>query len=307
MLQVLLQLSLRNLRIVNKTLSEWLYLRENTDARSRSIALTQSVASKLPSDKPVHILDLATGTGSNIRHLIKHLPTRQQWLVTDKDQQLLAELPTQTERWCQTQGYKFKRTKFGYVILGTHLECHIETQTLNLRNLDSTKLFHGYHLITASALLDLVSASWLRALINHCHAVGAAILFFSTYNGSVSCSPAEHEDEQILKLFNLHQQTDKGLGGRAEGSNATTCAINFFSETGYQVQHESSNWTLGTKDQEIQRQLITGWVKAVRDVAPETESMIKSWETRRLAHVDANRSKIIVGHDDIAALPTEKT
>ena len=40
---------------------------------------------------------------------------------------------------------------------------------------------------------------------------------------------------------------------------------------------------------------------------PETESMIKSWETRRLAHVDANRSKIIVGHDDVAALPTEKT
>tara|TARA_B100001123_G_scaffold450404_2_gene620900 strand:- start:2900 stop:3778 length:879 start_codon:yes stop_codon:yes gene_type:complete len=292
---------------VNKTLSEWLHLRENTDAQARSMSLTKSVASKLSSDQPVHILDLATGTGSNIRHLIEHLPTRQQWLVTDKDQQLLAELPTQTERWCQTQGYKFQRTKFGYVILGTHLECHIETQTLNLSNLDSAKLFHGHHLVTASALLDLVSASWLRTLINHCHAVGAAILFTITYNGSVSCSPAEHEDEQILKLFNLHQQTDKGLGGRAEGPNAITCAIDCFSEVGYQVQRESSNWTLGTKDQEIQRQLITGWGKAVKEIAPETTSMIKSWETRRLAHVDANRSKIIVGHDDIAALPTEKT
>ena len=160
--------------------------------------------------------------------------------------------------------------------------------------------------MTASALLDLVSASWLRTLINRCHIAGAAILFAITYNGSVSCSPAEHEDEQILKLFNLHQQTDKGLGGRAEGPNATTCAINYFSEVGYQVQRESSNWTLGTKDQAIQRQLITGWGKAVKEIAPETESMIKSWETRRLAHVDANRSKIIVGHDDVAALPTEK-
>ena len=291
---------------MDKTLSEWLYLRESTDARSRSIALTKSVASKLPSDKPVHILDLATGTGSNIRHLIERLPTRQQWLVTDKDQQLLAELPTQTERWCQTQGYKFERTNYGCLILGTHLECHIETQTLNLSNLDSATLFHGYHLVTASALLDLVSASWLRTLINRCYIAGAAILFAITYNGSVSCSPAEHEDEQILKLFNLHQQTDKGLGGRAEGPNATTCAINYFSEIGYQVQRESSNWTLGTKDQAIQRQLITGWGKAVKEIAPETESMIKSWETRRLAHVDANRSKIIVGHDDVAALPTEK-
>jgi hypothetical protein len=31
--------------------------------------------------------------------------------------------------------------------------------------------------------------------------------------------------------------------------------------------------------------------------------MIRSWKSRRLAHIDAGQSRIIVCHEDLAALP----
>jgi hypothetical protein len=38
-------------------------------------------------------------------------------------------------------------------------------------------------------------------------------------------------------------------------------------------------------------------------MAPDEAAMIRGWLARRLAHVDAGRSHVIVGHDDFAAWP----
>jgi hypothetical protein len=51
---------------------------------------------------------------------------------------------------------------------------------------------------------------------------------------------------------------------------------------------------------DLQRQLIKGWATAARK-SVGLEAVIDGWLTRRLAHVDAGRSRITVGHDDIAA------
>ena len=96
----------------------------------------------------------------------------------------------------------------------------VETRQMNLERLDP-HIFEGRNLVTASALLDLVSESWLRVLAARCHAAGAAALFSITYNGPSSCDPAEPEDEMVRELMNLHQRTDKGLGGPAAGPEAS--------------------------------------------------------------------------------------
>jgi hypothetical protein len=229
----------------------------------------------------LRILDLGSGTGSNVRYLSSRLPVPQHWLVVDRDSDLLAEAPERSAT------------------------CHIETLCRNLGVLDEPDLFSGRHLVTASALLDLVSATWLRALAARCRASGAAALFALTYNGQSSCVPAEPEDDTIRSLMNRHQKTDKGFGAAA-GPDATDEAARSFAAVGYQVRRETTDWVLPPEARALHQRLIEGWAEAAAEIAPERSAMIRGWLARRLAHVEAGRSQLVVGHEDLAAwLPAQ--
>ena len=284
-------------------LSHWLRLREPADHAARSEALTRSIAGALPSGKPLSVLDLGTGTGSNVRYLAERLPGRQRWLAVDRSAALLAELPGRISSWGAARGYETRTEPGRCIIRGVHFECDVETRQMDLGTLDDREIFAGRDIVTASALLDLVSEPWLRALAAHCRAEGVAALFAITYNGRFSCTPVEAEDNDVRDLMNRHQKRDKGWGGRAAGPDADACAERCFAEAGYQVRREPSDWTLGPAEGDVQRLLIDGWAEAATEMAPDRAATIASWRARRLAHVAAGRSRIVVGHGDLAAWP----
>jgi hypothetical protein len=287
---------------MDDALAEWLALREPADTTARSESLTRVVADAIGAHDPVYALDLATGAGSNIRYLMNRLPGRRQhWLAIDRSSMLLAQLPIRMSQWGAARGFEVARNAAGCVMRSERLECQIETRQLDLGALDAAQVFTQHHLVTASALLDLVSEEWLLSLAALCRATGAAALFTITYNGRSSCLPTEPEDALILELFNRHQRTDKGLGGVAAGPAATGCAVRAFAAAGYHVQSEPSDWTLGSGEAQLQRQLIDGWAEAAAELEPDAASTIASWRMRRLRHVDAGRSRVVVGHDDVAA------
>ncbi|MEP7307518.1 MAG: class I SAM-dependent methyltransferase [Acidobacteriota bacterium] len=264
---------------------DWLALREPADTNARSRRLTSLVSGALPSGV-VHALDLGTGTGANVRYLAERLPGRQDWLLVDADPRLIAEAR--------------RRSSFGIARV-VDLVAEVDSPDLGI--------FSGRDLVTASALLDLVSARWLRGLAGKCRQVGAAVLFSLTYDGEIRCTPEEPEDEVIRDLVNRHQQTDKGFGP-ALGPTASGAAERCFAGLGYRVESEPSPWVLAPETREdvagraiaeLQRQLIDGWAEAASEMAPERLASIDSWRARRLAHVDANRSGLTVGHSDMAA------
>lgn len=266
-------------------LSRWLALRESADAAARSVDLTQTVIEHLPRDRPLRILDLGSGTGSNVRYLARYLPQDQEWLLVDADGALLDEARTRISSWADRRGVTLR----------------LETQQMNLGALDRLEIFEGRDLVTASALLDLVSAAWLDALAKQCRAAGAIVLFSLTYNGRSHCEPPEPEDEAIRVLMNRHQTAnDKGFG-RAAGPDAVDSAERAFAAAGYRVQRAASDWTLPPDARELQRELITGWADAARDVVPEQTPMIRDWLELRLEHVAAGQSRVVVGHSDLAA------
>jgi len=266
------------------SLAEWLRLREAADWEARSPRLVQQLVQAAPhAGTNYNVLDLGTGTGSNLRYLAARLPGRQRWLVVDRSPDLLALV----------------------TVLNQSRDCEIETLQRDLQVLDDPGLFAGRHLVTASALLDLVSESWLRSLAAHCRAAGAAALFALTYNGRSSCFPEEPEDEMIRELLNRHQHTDKGLGGVAAGPDAVACARRCFTEIGYQVRTEPTDWNLGAAHADMQRYLIGDWARAAGELAPDRLPLINNWRGRRLAHIDAGRSRISVCHHDLAAWPRQ--
>jgi len=254
------------------TLARWLALREPADATARSAALTRAVVSALPADRPLRILDLGSGTGSNARYLTPYLPAGSQWLLVDKDPSVLAAAP-------------------------------YETRELDLGARDAPEIFDGRDFVTASALLDLVSTPYLAWLADRCRAHHAVALFALTYTGRSTCTPLEPEDGVMCALLNLHQkQSDKGFGPAA-GPDAVARAEEAFDAVGYRVQRQRSDWHLQPGARELQRVLIQGWADAALEMAPFEEDVIADWLTRRVAHVEAGRSRITVSHEDLAAFP----
>ena len=258
--------------------AEWLALREPADRAARSGRLARRVASELTPDRPIRILDLGAGTGANMRYLADLLPGPQRWLLVDHDASLLARA---------TPG----------------APASAETRELDLNAIGepgSRQMFSGIALITASALLDLVSAGWLRTLADRARERGAALLFALTYDGRIELDPAEPEDAEIRDLVNRHQRTDKGFGP-ALGPDAADAAAAVLESLGNHVERERSDWRLGPESQELQRELIEGWARAAGEIDPLKRAVIDSWRERRLAHVAGQRSRIVVGHEDLAA------
>ena len=71
--------------------------------------------------------------------------------------------------------------------------------------------------------------------------------------------------------------------------------------TGEPVDPETAN-VLATSPDGVAfvRAAATGWAQAAVEVAANARSTIDDWRRRRMAHVDAGESRIIVGHVDIA-------
>ena len=289
----------------NAELSGWLKLREAADAASRSTALMDAAVRTLAGagTDPVRVLDLGTGAGSNLRSLIPRLPPRQRWLVVDRGDDLLADLVARTAPWATARGLSAQAAGGRLTIAGDGLDCVVETRQMDLGPLTDPSIFEGRHLVTASALLDLVSASWLATVAGHCRQQGATALFAITYNGTSGCDPLEPEDALVLDLFNRHQRTDKGLGGPAAGPGATEAARQAFEGAGFTVRVEPSNWTIGPEAREMQQCLVDGWASAASQVSPDDAPAIAGWRRRRLAHVAAGASTLTVGHFDLLATP----
>jgi SAM-dependent methyltransferase len=255
--------------------ASWLDLREPADHAARSQEVGDFVLRSLDAMRETIILDLGSGTGSNVRYLARLVRSHVRWRLVDDDDALV----------------RAARDR---------LPGKIEAVVADIREVDRLAL-DGCALVTASALLDLVAEPWLQALIARCRTQKIAMLFALNFDGRVECMPADPDDEFVRTLVNRHQQTDKGFGP-ALGPRAGVTAHTLCAEAGYDVRRVTSDWVLGAGHTMLQTELIRGWAGAACDVSPAAGARIAEWARRRLALVDRSSSRIVVGHDDVGAV-----
>ena len=77
-----------------------------------------------------------------------------------------------------------------------------------------------------------------------------------------------------------------------------------FEALGYSVLQGTSDWEIGTADQEIQIELLQGWANAAREMKSLPDREIDDWLMRRNAAVDRRASTMRVGHVDFVATPS---
>ena len=260
--------------------ADWLALREPYDARARNPAVLDAVVASLNRYPSIRIVDLACGTGSTLRALSSRLPAQQIWRLADNDLSLLARASAMT---CPA----------GVTVTAVPLDLN--------RDLEAV-LDGPVDLITASALLDLVSEAWLERLAVEIAARSIPLYAALSYDGRIDLGPTDPFDAAIVAAVNAHQRTDKGFGP-ALGPTAASVAIARFKSLDYSVNHGASDWVIGPDDHDIQMEIFAGWASAVRELGDLSLADTVGWLTRRRDAVSAGRSSIRVGHVDVFARP----
>lgn len=255
--------------------TDWLALREPADAAARAATLVGPFVSGAGATR--RVVDLGAGTGANLRYLAPRLGGAQDWLAVDSDPALLGALAARA----------------------APAGVRVRTLLLDLAQGLETLSIAGHDLVTAAALLDLVSAAWLAGLAARCAAARTGVLFALTYDGRIEWSPAEDGDACIREFVNRHQQTDKGFGP-ALGPDAAAAAGRIFEERGYRMRSARSDWALGAEARALQAALVDGWVSAAVEIAPRKASALEDWRRRRHAHLATGASRLRVGHVDLA-------
>jgi hypothetical protein len=276
----------------------WLGLREPLDSAARDPDLVAGLVSATP-HRPIVVTDLACGTGANLRYLGPRLGGRQDWRLIDHDDALLEAIPARLDAWASTVGATLDDSGGALTVRGEAFECHIERSAMDLsHNIESLDV-PSQSLVTAAALLDLVSAPWLEALAERCRQARATVLFALTYDGHIELAPHDPDDDTVIALVNRHQRTDKGFGP-ALGPTAADTATDVFASRGYRVEHARSDWHIDDGHRVLQEALLADWATAACAVAPDETTAIKRWAARR-AQIAALHSHVVVGHVDLLA------
>ena len=277
--------------------ADWLALREPVDERSRA-RLPLEELGRRPCEGPLRILDLGTGTGANLRYLAPRLGGSQAWLLTDADPRLLGATWARMQAWSGSHGYRLTGSADGAEIRGPGFHCRYRLQAIDLARELAALPISGRDLVTASALLDLVSDQWVEGLVQRCRAAGSDVLFALTYDGRVEHQPRVEDDTLVLARVNRHQRLDKGFGP-AMGPSASDRTEDRLVRQGYRVLRRSSDWRVEPAETELQRRLLAGWVQAAAQMAPGLEDRFETWYRKRAGVLARGSSRITVGHQDL--------
>ena len=252
------------------------------------------------------MVDLGSGTGSNLRYLAPRLTLGQEgadslpWVLVDHDPVLLGAAVPPAPAPPAPAPPAHGPPAHGPIPPASAPPVRTVVGDLAAEGIDAVE---GAHLVTASALLDLVSKGWVERMVEACRAQGAAALFALSYDGRVAWTPAHPLDTALMEAVNEHQHEDKGLG-LALGPEATAFAAQRFEEAGFQVRRAASPWVLGPADAALVRALMNGWIDAAEEMRPGERDAFRRWERDRLALLEGGHPfTLVVGHEDLLALP----
>ena len=277
--------------------AQWLALREPADHRARDLSLRDKVVQDLEHlvrvrPGPVRIIDLGSGSGSNLRALAAHLSDHQHWTLVDYDPALLGAARTALLQWADA--VHSDQATLSLIKNNKHISVEFLCEDL-AANLQSV-LEKPADLITAAAFFDLVAVGWLEKF---CKLLSKPLYTVLTYNGLETWSPAAPTDAAMLKAFHAHQQTDKGFGAAA-GPSAAGVMEKLLSGRGFAVSTADSPWKLGAADRLLIEQLATGSAAAVMETGLVPTEDVNAWKHSR---VQAQRCEI--GHTDLYARPRQ--
>jgi len=270
----------------------WLDLRESADHRARNPQALAACATHFVACGHVRVVDLGCGLGSNLRALAPHLPTRQSWRLVDHDSVLLAEAGERLAHWAEA----VSRESDGALRLrrdGRVIDVQFEQADLAE---DVAPVVEDADLVTAAALFDLVSETWMTRFAARVAERRTPFYTVLTYDGVEIWSPPDARDAEMLAAFHAHQARDKGFGPAA-GPRATEFLAGLFAAQGYAIIQGESPWRLTRADAALIQALADGVANACAETGLVGKDTITAWRAARA------QAEVAIGHFDLFARP----
>lgn len=248
--------------------ADWLSLREPADHAARDAALLDRAARCV--QPGMRVLDLGSGTGSTARAFAGAGFDELQWCLLDTDADHLRTAKARLPMADCVQG--------------------------SVTEVDALPLEH-VGLVTASALLDLMSEEWAAAMAARLSDAGIPFYAALSFDGTMQWDPASVADTIVRDAFNRHQRGDKGMGA-ALGPDAAVVTARAFESQGFDVALADSPWHLGPDHAALQTEFVNGVAAAALDLG---ESRAEKWKALKREAV--GHSAVTVGHKDLLAIP----
>lgn len=273
--------------------ADWLRLREPADHRARNRDLLMKVGRQFADRAELRIVDLGCGLASNLRALAPHLPAVQHWHLVDYDDGLLAAARDVLCSWAD----QAVTAPGGDVLHKDGRRIEAEYARVDLASVPDRAIPADAGLVTAAALFDLVSESWIEQFGAVVSELQVPLYTVLTYNGEQTWTPPHPADAAMLAAFHVHQSRDKGFGAAA-GPSATGALSEAFVRAGYEVATGTSPWGLGDSDAPLIAELARGTAQAVEETSLVPAADVRSWLAAREAGASC-----VIGHTDLFAMP----
>lgn len=263
--------------------SDWLTLREAADARARSRTLAQSAAAMLPPG-PIVVHDLGSGTGSMMRWLAPLLPGPQEWVLHDWNANLV-ERAVDGVRPCDRGNQPVA----------------VSSRVVELAQLTAADL-EGASLVTASALLDVLTARELQAIVQACAGISSPVILDLSVTGRVDLTPHDPRDAAFERSFNSHQQRVVD-GRRLLGPDGASLARSLFQVAGWRVKEAATTWRLTDDEPRLLSEWFDGWVDAAVEQTPALSDESVEYRELRGSQLAGGALTAVIHHVDLLAWP----
>jgi hypothetical protein len=276
--------------------AEWLELRERFDRPARDRALIGQFVELLP--PAPRLIDVGAGAGSLFRMLAPAIGGPQSWVFADSNEQLVMHGLRCVAAWAAHHGLSVSAQCGALSIDAPKGEWRVVTRIVRDPGDPSRLALHDADAVVCSALLDLVSGTWLDEFARQ--AAARPVYAGMTIDGRDQWLPPHSADAGMRRGFMRHLHRDKGAG-RALGTGAAIAALRALQAAGYQTRSAPADWRIPPHASRMLRALIEGRAAAAVEAEPASRERIAAWASDRLNQVMAARLAIRIGHRDILA------
>lgn len=285
----------------------WLRQREPFDLAARDRACMERFAEVLQQSarRPLHVLDLASGSGASLRALAPVIGVDQIWTLTDNDPGLLAAQAGELAGWAEASGWTTM------IVPSPSARIDIDagdarwiacSKRVDLdRQLDEVD-FAAVDALTTSAFLDLVSQAWLDRFAEKLAASTRPLLAMLNVDGRRLWHPELPDDAEVLVAFEEHQAGDKGFGS-ALGPAAAPYLAGILRSSGYDVTLARSDWEVAPDARAMLGPLLDDTLRAACEARPDQVRAFARWGDARRQQLATGSLSLVVGHLDLFALP----